>query len=167
MEEIESGDYTGPTKNGASILAIPVVDTVKQVTRNIIDATLAREHTRSGSDPQAFRDRDPARRFWSGAKKDEYYGTDEASLVERIGRPVSIVRGSERNIKNYASCGSSSAGESPFRRGTSFKVNVRVGIGFDLHRLGTGHSTGVGRRCCSAPSWIDRPLGRRRSSATP
>ena len=33
------------------------------------------------------------------ARRDEYYGTDESSLVERAGHPVAIVRGSERNIK--------------------------------------------------------------------
>ena len=33
------------------------------------------------------------------AAKDEYYGTDESSLVERLGHPIAIVRGSERNIK--------------------------------------------------------------------
>src|SRR5438874_2725229 len=33
------------------------------------------------------------------ARKDEYYGTDESSLVERLNHPVAIVRGSERNIK--------------------------------------------------------------------
>jgi 2-C-methyl-D-erythritol 4-phosphate cytidylyltransferase len=33
------------------------------------------------------------------AAKDEYYGSDESSLVERLGHPIAIVRGSERNIK--------------------------------------------------------------------
>jgi 2-C-methyl-D-erythritol 4-phosphate cytidylyltransferase len=36
---------------------------------------------------------------FESARKDEYYGTDESSLVERLGHPVAIVRGSERNIK--------------------------------------------------------------------
>ena len=97
MEEIEA--VIGKAeKDGAAILAIPVVDTVKQVTRNFIDATLAREHLVLAQTPQAFRT-EILREAFERAKKDEYYGTDEASLVERIGRPVSIVRGSERNIK--------------------------------------------------------------------
>jgi 2-C-methyl-D-erythritol 4-phosphate cytidylyltransferase len=39
------------------------------------------------------------REAFDRARQDEYYGTDESSLVERLGRPVAIVRGSERNIK--------------------------------------------------------------------
>ena len=97
MEEIETV-ITKADKDGAAILAIPVVDTVKQVTRNIIDATLAREHLVLAQTPQAFRV-EILREAFERARKDEYYGTDESSLVERLGRPVSIVRGSERNIK--------------------------------------------------------------------
>jgi 2-C-methyl-D-erythritol 4-phosphate cytidylyltransferase len=83
---------------GAAILAVPIVDTVKQVERDIIDATLAREHLVLAQTPQAFRI-EILREAFERAKKDEYYGTDESSLVERMGRSVSIVRGSERNIK--------------------------------------------------------------------
>jgi 2-C-methyl-D-erythritol 4-phosphate cytidylyltransferase len=83
---------------GAAILAVPVVDTVKQVERDVIDATLAREHLVLAQTPQAFRV-EILREAFERAKKDEYYGTDESSLVERMGRSVSIVRGSERNIK--------------------------------------------------------------------
>jgi 2-C-methyl-D-erythritol 4-phosphate cytidylyltransferase len=36
---------------------------------------------------------------FESARKDEYYGTDESSLVERMNHAVAIVRGSERNIK--------------------------------------------------------------------
>jgi len=39
------------------------------------------------------------REAFERARSDEYYGTDESSLVERIAKPVAIVRGSERNIK--------------------------------------------------------------------
>jgi len=42
---------------------------------------------------------DVLKRAFDSAAKDEYYGTDESSLVERLGHPIAIVRGSERNIK--------------------------------------------------------------------
>jgi len=83
---------------GAAILAVPIVDTVKQVERDVIDATLTREHLVLAQTPQAFRS-EILREAFERAKKDEYYGTDESSLVERMGRSVSIVRGSDRNIK--------------------------------------------------------------------
>jgi 2-C-methyl-D-erythritol 4-phosphate cytidylyltransferase len=33
------------------------------------------------------------------AREDGFYGTDEAALVERIGKKVSVVQGDPRNIK--------------------------------------------------------------------
>ena len=83
---------------GAAILAIPIVDTVKQVEKDLVELTLTREHLVLAQTPQVFQVGILKEAFES-AMKDEYYGTDEASLVERIGRPVSVVRGSERNIK--------------------------------------------------------------------
>lgn len=85
-------------KRGAAVLAIPVVDTVKQIRKDFIESTLAREHLVLAQTPQAFRS-EVLREAYERAKKDEYYGTDESSLVERIDHPVAIIRGSERNIK--------------------------------------------------------------------
>ena len=61
-------------------------------------STLRREHLVLAQTPQAFRT-EVLREAFDAARKDGYYGTDEASLVERLGRPVSVVRGSDRNIK--------------------------------------------------------------------
>jgi 2-C-methyl-D-erythritol 4-phosphate cytidylyltransferase len=97
VEEIEAVIQKA-AKDGAAILAVPIVDTVKQVEKDVIDATLAREHLVLAQTPQAFQI-EILREAFELAKKDEYYGTDESSLVERMGRSVSIVRGSERNIK--------------------------------------------------------------------
>jgi len=83
---------------GAAILAVPIVDTVKQAEREFVELTLAREHLVLAQTPQVFRT-EILKRAFERAAKDEYYGTDESSLVERLGLPVSIVRGSERNIK--------------------------------------------------------------------
>ncbi len=83
---------------GAAILAIPIVDTVKQVERDLVELTVTREHLVLAQTPQVFRT-EILREAFQRAQKDEYYGTDESSLVERIGLPVAIVRGSERNIK--------------------------------------------------------------------
>jgi 2-C-methyl-D-erythritol 4-phosphate cytidylyltransferase len=97
IEEIESV-IREAEKRGAAILAVPIVDTVKQVEKNNVDSTVAREHLVLAQTPQAFRI-DVLREAFDRAKHDEYYGTDESSLVERLNLPVSIVRGSERNIK--------------------------------------------------------------------
>jgi 2-C-methyl-D-erythritol 4-phosphate cytidylyltransferase len=97
LEEIESVVQEAD-RRGAAILATPIVDTVKQVEKDLVASTLTREHLVLAQTPQVFRI-EVLKEAFEAARKDEYYGTDESSLVERIGRPVSIVRGSERNIK--------------------------------------------------------------------
>jgi 2-C-methyl-D-erythritol 4-phosphate cytidylyltransferase len=85
-------------KSGAAVLAVPIVDTIKQIRRDVIDSTLTREHLVLAQTPQVFRV-EVLREAFERARRDDYYGTDESSLVERLGHSVSIVRGSERNIK--------------------------------------------------------------------
>ena len=85
-------------QSGAAILAVPIVDTVKQVEKELVVSTITREHLVLAQTPQVFRTEVLTQAF-DRARQDEYYGTDESSLVERLGRPVAIVRGSERNIK--------------------------------------------------------------------
>lgn len=83
---------------GAAILGVPIVETVKHAKREFVESTLTREHLVLAQTPQVFRT-DILKQAFELAAKDEYYGTDESSLVERLGNPVAIVRGSERNIK--------------------------------------------------------------------
>jgi 2-C-methyl-D-erythritol 4-phosphate cytidylyltransferase len=84
---------------GAAILGIVPVDTVKQVQRNKIRSTLPREHLVMAQTPQVFRF-DLLQRAFEAARADSFTGTDEASLVERLEQAeVSVVQGSDRNIK--------------------------------------------------------------------
>jgi 2-C-methyl-D-erythritol 4-phosphate cytidylyltransferase len=97
VEEIEAAILEAD-KSGAAVLAIPIVDTVKQIRKDVIDSTLTREHLVLAQTPQVFRI-EVLREAFERARRDDYYGTDESSLVERLGQPVAVVRGSERNIK--------------------------------------------------------------------
>ena len=84
---------------GAAIVGIVPVDTVKQVHRNKIRATIPRDHLVLAQTPQVFR-ADLLRRAFAKAREDGVAGTDEASLVERLDQvEVSVVVGSDRNIK--------------------------------------------------------------------
>jgi 2-C-methyl-D-erythritol 4-phosphate cytidylyltransferase len=87
---------------GAAILGVIPVDTVKQVAKAtgkaIITATLPRERLVLAQTPQAFR-YDLLKRAFATATEDGFTGTDEASLVERLDVEVSVVLGSDRNIK--------------------------------------------------------------------
>ncbi len=83
---------------GAAIVGIVPVDTVKKVHKNKIRTTLPREHLVLAHTPQVFRF-DLLKRAFEEARKDGFSGTDEASLVERMDVEVSVVQGSDRNIK--------------------------------------------------------------------
>jgi 2-C-methyl-D-erythritol 4-phosphate cytidylyltransferase len=89
-------------KYGAAIAGMPAVDTVKQVERTaegaLITATIPRERVVMAQTPQGFR-YDVLKKAFDEAANDGFQGTDEASLVERSGKEVSVVMGSPRNIK--------------------------------------------------------------------
>ena len=85
-------------KVGAAILGIPSVDTVKQVERQTILGTLPRERIVLAQTPQAFRF-EILKEAFERALADGYEGTDESSLVERLGHTVEVLMGSDRNIK--------------------------------------------------------------------
>jgi 2-C-methyl-D-erythritol 4-phosphate cytidylyltransferase len=86
------------SEKGSAILAIPSVDTVKQIERNLVVATLPRDKIVLVQTPQAFR-YPILKEGFERAKIDHFHATDESSLVERLGYEVSVLRGSERNIK--------------------------------------------------------------------
>jgi 2-C-methyl-D-erythritol 4-phosphate cytidylyltransferase len=84
---------------GAAIVGIVPVDTVKRVQRNKIRSTLPREHLVLAQTPQVF-EFTLLQRAFEQASRDNFTGTDEASLVERLEQvEVSVVQGSDRNIK--------------------------------------------------------------------
>jgi len=87
---------------GAAIVAVPATDTVKQVTRGTehvrVRSTIPREKLVMAQTPQVFRYELLIRAF-NSARVDGFTGTDESSLVERLDVEVSVVPGSDRNIK--------------------------------------------------------------------
>lgn len=85
-------------RDGAAILGIPSVDTVKKVERQTILGTIPRERIVLAQTPQAFR-YSLLRQAFDRALGEGYYGTDESSLVEHDGHEVKVLMGSDRNIK--------------------------------------------------------------------
>lgn len=86
------------SRDGAVILGVPAVDTVKRVDQRIVHATLPRETIMLAQTPQAFR-AVVLRQAYAAAERDGFTGTDEASLVEHLGHDVHVMMGSPRNIK--------------------------------------------------------------------
>ena len=89
-------------ETGAAIVGVPAIDTVKQVTRGTthvrVRATLPREKLVMAQTPQVFR-YDLLVRAFETARQDNFVATDESSMVERLDVEVSVVPGSDRNIK--------------------------------------------------------------------
>jgi 2-C-methyl-D-erythritol 4-phosphate cytidylyltransferase len=85
---------------GACIMAVPVQETLKKTVpgKAYIEKTLDRKDTWLAQTPQAF-SYPLILNAHETAVIEEFEGTDDASLVERIGQPVKIVSGSRFNIK--------------------------------------------------------------------
>jgi len=83
----------------SAIAALPVVDTLKSVDENgVINHTVDREGLWRAQTPQGF----PRRVLVDAHRRGstEHIATsDDAALLERLGIPVTIVRGSERAMK--------------------------------------------------------------------
>ena len=85
--------------HGACIVAIPVKDTIKRVDgEGRIAETVERAGLWRAQTPQTFR-YDILKKAMDKAMKENFYGTDEAMLVERLGKDIFILAGDERNIK--------------------------------------------------------------------
>lgn len=83
-------------KNG--IAAWPVSDTLKSSEAGVITKTIDRSSLWIAQTPQAF----PTavlKKALEEAKRNNFVGTDEASLVERLGLKVHLVMGNAKNIK--------------------------------------------------------------------
>lgn len=90
---VESAEY-----NGASVVAVPVKDTIKKVKNGMVIETVERSSLWAVQTPQAFRV-SLLLKAHQIAEKAGFLGTDDASLVEYIGEKVAIVEGDYNNIK--------------------------------------------------------------------
>lgn len=82
----------------AALVAVPVKDTIKVVENGIVTSTPNRETLWQAQTPQTFRF-GIIYNAHCQAEKEAFIGTDDCSLVERIGKKVQIVSGDYRNIK--------------------------------------------------------------------
>ncbi|HBK68657.1 MAG TPA: bifunctional 2-C-methyl-D-erythritol 4-phosphate cytidylyltransferase/2-C-methyl-D-erythritol 2,4-cyclodiphosphate synthase [Firmicutes bacterium] len=159
------------SQTGAAGVGVPVKDTIKIVGRDrVITATPERSNLWAIQTPQVFTW--PV--LWtaySTAKVEGETGTDDASLVERTGWPVQMVTGSYRNIKITTpedlimaqALLRSSSSQPPLGRNKINKLEVdverqtskcfqskeektmlRVGQGFDVHKLVSGRRLVLG-----------------------
>lgn len=120
---------------GTGVAAIPVTDTIKTVSAEQIALdTPDRAALRAVQTPQGFQTA-LLHRAHEQAQRDGFLGTDDASLVERLGVPVQLTEGSRRNIKLTT--------PEDVQMAEAFLADValpalRVGQGYDVHRLVAG-----------------------------
>ena len=89
----------GAKRLRAVVFAMPVKETIKMATPDgIVLKTLERESLWQIQTPQAFQ-AEIIREAYRRATEDGFVGTDDASLVERLGSHVHILPGSYTNIK--------------------------------------------------------------------
>ena len=86
-------------KFGGAIAAVPSKDTIKFVdAEGFVKSTPPRRELVAVQTPQGFT-REILLRAYARATEDNFLGTDDASLVERLGVQIKIVTGSYENIK--------------------------------------------------------------------
>ena len=107
---------------GSAVCALPCTDTLVSAQCDIVCGTLERESTFLVQTPQGF-ETALIKRAYQKAYEDGFYGTDDASLVDRLGERVAISEGSYSNIKLTT------------REDLPVDTQMRVGHGFDVHRL--------------------------------
>ena len=128
---------------GAASIGVPVKDTIKEITgENIVAATLPRRNLWQTQTPQAFQ-YELLCRAYAVAEKDHYYGTDDASLVERMGGRVHMIAGSYENIK-ITTPEDLIVAEALMEERMNERIIYRSGLGYDSHRFVQGRKLILG-----------------------
>ncbi len=99
QEDVVERSIACAERTGAAVVGVPIHDTVKRVNAQlIIQETLIREELWHIQTPQVFR-YDWLCEAHRDAQEEQWNVTDDAALIERKGYPVSVVEGSDLNIK--------------------------------------------------------------------
>ena len=96
--ELISQVIDGTRQHEACIPVLPVGDTVKAVQDQQVVGTLDRDNLVLVQTPQGFK-MGLLQSAFESAMKEGFCGTDESTLVERLGVPVHVVPGEETNVK--------------------------------------------------------------------
>lgn len=115
---------------------VSLTDTIKWISKkDIIGGTLNREILRAIQTPQAFW-REKLLIAYERAYREGFYGTDDASLIERYGGLVRIIEGEDKNIKITIPNDLMKAENLIKEQLESFYLpKIRIGIGYDSHKF--------------------------------
>ena len=123
-------------KSGAAAAGVRTTDTIKRTKDGYITETLDRAELINIQTPQVF-SFELIKKAHRKAEEDGFIGTDDCSLVERLGAAITFVEADSSNIKvttpEDIALAKRIAGE-----------RVRVGTGYDVHRLVEGRPLVLG-----------------------
>ncbi|TCT21052.1 2-C-methyl-D-erythritol 2,4-cyclodiphosphate synthase [Melghiribacillus thermohalophilus] len=132
--------------HGAALLGVKVTDTMKLRGDQGI-CTLDRNRLWAAQTPQGF-SLSIIRNAHEKAREEKFLGTDDASLVERLGKQVTIVEGSYDNIKITTPEDLKKAEmiiqQTKYEGSGEDQTVFRVGQGFDVHQLAEGRRCMIG-----------------------
>lgn len=109
---------------GSGIVAVPTVDTIKEIRNNSVIRTLSRAGLYNIQTPQTFRYEDICKAY----NAVDGIFTDDSEVYERAGFTPKIVVGDYKNVKITTM-------EDLYRPAA---VRSKIGVGFDVHPLVTG-----------------------------
>ncbi|MBQ3059216.1 MAG: 2-C-methyl-D-erythritol 4-phosphate cytidylyltransferase [Desulfovibrio sp.] len=120
----------------AVIPGLPVNDTIKLVEDGMVRETLPREKLAAIQTPQAF-DLTSLRQAHAAAQENKLLVTDDAAMLENLGKNVLVVTGERGNVKitNPEDLALLSSVTMP---------RLCVGMGYDVHRYGPGRPMKLG-----------------------
>jgi len=132
-------------RHGAAVAAVPVKDTVKSAVNGVFSETLDRSRLYSIQTPQGF-DRRLLLTAYGKAFAENFYGTDDAVLVEKMGEKVYLVKGDYNNIKitTKEDIAMGEAILSAQQGRTTPEEEFRTGTGYDVHQLKEGRKLILG-----------------------
>jgi 2-C-methyl-D-erythritol 4-phosphate cytidylyltransferase/2-C-methyl-D-erythritol 2,4-cyclodiphosphate synthase len=131
------------SKTGAASLGVRPKDTIKETTKgDIVVTTIPRKNLWLVQTPQAFK-YETLKKAYKKAFADNYYSTDDASLVEHIGVKVKMLEGSYENIK-ITTPEDLLIAQALLKGGAISGQHYRAGIGYDSHRLIVGRKLILG-----------------------
>jgi 2-C-methyl-D-erythritol 4-phosphate cytidylyltransferase/2-C-methyl-D-erythritol 2,4-cyclodiphosphate synthase len=134
---------TAAKTTGAASAGVKAKDTIKETKKdNLVSATIPRQNLWLTQTPQAFK-LELLKKAYIAAYRDKYYGTDDASLVERIGAKVKLIQGSYENIK-ITTPEDLILAKALMKKKTGSKMNIRSGFGYDSHRFAYGRKLILG-----------------------
>lgn len=128
---------------GAAAPAVPVTDTIKKAKGGFISKTISRDRLYAIQTPQAFASH-PYQQAKALAEAVHQDYTDDCQLLEAAGHPIYLAEGDPRNIKlttiedlavAKAYLNEDEAGD---------KVKMRIGYGYDVHRLAVDRKLMIG-----------------------